>query len=192
MAVTTQEFMDMITVGNAQAILDGTVGTPLDELLRSLVQDVTNDLVESLDKYDVSASSNLRQSIVPETNVTKNGSVVSIGINADFYWKFVNYGVNGTEVNHGAPSWGKQQSGEKSFHSSIMDWTRNRGIVIPEQFGTYEAFAFAIMGSIKRDGKAPRPFFTDVVNDTLIIKLEKPISEFFKEAITVKIVEPWQ
>jgi hypothetical protein len=192
MAVSTQEFMDMITVGNAKAILDGTVGTPLDELLRSLVQDVTNDLVESLDKYDISASSNLRQSIVPETNVTKDGSVVSIGIKADFYWKFVNHGVNGTEVNHGSPSWGKQQAGEKSFHASIMDWTRNRGIVMPEQFGTYEAFAFAIMGSIKRDGKAPRPFFTDVVNDTLILKLEKPISEFFKEAITVKIVEPWQ
>jgi len=117
MAVSTQEFMDMITVGNAKAILDGTVGTPLDELLRSLVQDVTNDLVESLDKYDISASSNLRQSIVPETNVTKDGSVVSIGIKADFYWKFVNYGVNGTEVNHGSPSWGKQQPSEKSFHA---------------------------------------------------------------------------
>jgi hypothetical protein len=192
MAVSTQEFIDMITVGNAKAILDGTVGTPLDELLRSLVQDVTNDLVESLDKYDISASSNLRQSIVPEPNVTKDGSVVSIGIKADFYWKFVNYGVDGTVVKHGAPYHGVQPKGEKSFHTSIMDWTRNRGITLPTQFATYESFAFAVMGSIKRDGKAPRPFFTDVVNDTLILKLEKPISEFFKEAITVKIVEPWQ
>lgn len=192
MAVTTQQFIDMITVGNAKAILDGTVGTPLDEMLKALVQDVTNDLVESLDSYDISASSNLRQSIVPEKNVTKEGSVVSIGIKADFYWKFVNYGVNGTEVNHGAPSWGKQPPGEVSFHSSIMDWTRNRGIVMPEQFGNYEAFAFAIMANIKKKGKQARPFFTDVVNDTLILKLEKPISDFFKEAITVKIVEQWQ
>jgi len=192
MAISTQEFMDMITVGNAKAILDGTVGTPLDELLKSLVQDVTNDLVESLDKYDISASSNLRQSIVPEPNVTKDGSVVSIGIKADFYWKFVNYGVDGTVVKHGAPHHGVQPKGEKSFHTSILDWISNRGITLPTQFSTYESFAFAIMGSIKRDGKAPRPFFTDVVNDTLILKLEKPISEFFKEAITVKIVEPWQ
>jgi GTP-binding protein HflX len=39
------------------------------------------------------------------------------------------------------------------------------------------------------------PNFEDqfnVVNETLILKLEKPISEFFKEAITIKIVEPWQ
>jgi len=192
MAVSTQEFMDMITVGNAQAILDGTIGTPLDELLRSLVQDVTNDLVESLDKYDISASSNLRQSIVPESNVTKDGSVVSIGIKADFYWKFVNYGVDGTVVKHGAPHHGVQPKGEKSFHTSILDWISNRGVVLRNQFDTFEGVAFAIMGSIKRDGKAPRPFFTDVVNDTLILKLEKPISEFFKEAITVKIVEPWQ
>jgi hypothetical protein len=145
-----------------------------------------------MDRLDIAASRRLRQSIIPDKQVTKDGNVVTIGLSADFYWKFVNYGVNGTEVQHGAPSWGKQPPGEVSFHKSIMDWTLDRGITMPAQFDTYDSFAWAVMASVRKKGKQARPFFTNVVNETLTTKIQKELSAFFKEAITVNIVEPWQ
>ena len=192
MAQDIEYFKNLITVGNSKAILEGLPGTPLEELLKDLMQDVADQLVLEIDALNIAASRRLRQSIIPDKQVTKEGNVVTIGLSADFYWKFVNYGVNGTEVQHGAPSWGKQPAGEVSFKQSIMDWTMDKGITMPAQFDTYDSFAFAIMANVKKKGKAPRPFFTNVVNETLTMKIQKELSEFFKEAITVNIVEPWQ
>ena len=192
MAQDIEYFKNLITVGNSKAILEGLPGTPLEELLKDLMQDVADQLVLEIDALNIAASRRLRQSIIPDKQVTKEGNVVTIGLSADFYWKFINYGVNGTEVQHGAPSWGRQPAGEVSFHKSIMDWTMDRGITMPAQFDTYDSFAFAIMANIKKKGKQARPFFTNVVNETLTTKIQKELSEFFKEAITVNIVEPWQ
>jgi hypothetical protein len=192
MAQDIEYFKNLITVGNSEAILKGLPGTPLEELLKDLMQDVADQLVIEMDRLDIAASRRLRQSIIPDKQVTKEGNVVTIGLSADFYWKFVNYGVNGTEVQHGAPSWGKQPPGEVSFHKSIMDWTLDRGITMPAQFDTYDSFAWAVMANVRKKGKQARPFFTNVVNETLTTKIQKELSEFFKEAITVNIVEPWQ
>jgi len=192
MAQDVEYFKNLITVGNSEAILKGLPGTPLEELLKDLMQDVADQLVLEIDALNIAASRRLRQSIIPDKQVTKDGNVVTIGLSADFYWKFVNYGVNGTEVQHGAPNWGKQPPGEVSFHKSIMDWTMDRGITMPAQFDTYDSFAWAVMANVRKKGKQARPFFTNVVNETLTTKIQKELSEFFKEAITVNIVEPWQ
>jgi hypothetical protein len=192
MAQDVEYFKNLITVGNSEAILKGLPGTPLEGLLKDLMQDVADQLVIEMDRLDIAASRRLRQSIIPDKQVTKEGNVVTIGLSADFYWKFVNYGVDGTVIKHGAPHHGVQPKGEVSFHKSIMDWMSDRGVVLRNQFDTYEGAAWGIMGAIKRDGKAPRPFFTNVVNETLTTKIQKELSEFFKEAITVNIVEPWQ
>jgi len=192
MAQDVDYFKNLITVGNSEAILKGLPGTPLEGLLKDLMQDVADQLVIEMDRLDIAASRRLRQSIIPDKQVTKEGNVVTIGLSADFYWKFVNYGVNGTEVQHGAPSWGKQPPGEVSFHKSIMDWTMDRGITMPAQFDTYDSFAWAVMANVRKKGKQSRPFFTNVVNETLTTKIQSELSEFFKEAITVNIVEPWQ
>jgi hypothetical protein len=192
MAKDVNYFKNLITVGNSEAILKGLPGTPLEGLLKDLMQDVADQLVIEMDRLDIAASRRLRQSIIPDKQVTKEGNVVTIGLSADFYWKFVNYGVNGTEVQHGAPSWGRQPPGEVSFHKSIMDWTMDRGITMPAQFDTYDSFAWAVMANVRKKGKQARPFFTNVVNETLTTKIQKELSAFFKEAITVKIVEPWQ
>ena len=192
MAQDVEYFKNLITVGNSESILKGLPGTPLEGLLKDLMQDVADQLVIEMDRLDIAASRRLRQSIIPDKQVTKEGNVVTIGLSADFYWKFVNYGVNGTEVQHGAPSWGKQPPGEVSFHKSIMDWTLDRGITMPAQFDTYDSFAWAVMANVRKKGKQARPFFTNVVNETLTTKIQKELSEFFKEAITVNIVEPWQ
>ena len=184
--------LDSLNLGQAKSILSGKKGTLMEELLKSLCQDVSDQLVESLDSHGVKASLNLRQSIKPESQVTINGSEVTIGITADFYWKFVNYGVNGSEVNHGAPSWGTQPPQEKSFHQSVLEWIPTTGSTLPSGFASYDSWAWAIQNSIKKKGQEARPFFTDVVNDELVEYLRKPISDLLGRSIQINIVDPWQ
>lgn len=178
-------------LGTAQDILEADPSSPLSSLLRELMQEVTDQLVESLGRYDAVASGNLMQSIRPDSTATLDGDVLSVSITAPFYWKFVNFGVNGSEISRGAPAWGTI-SQQGSFHTSIMGWIRDRGITLPENFGTYDSFAWAIVNSIKKKGIAARPFYTDVVNEKLTEYLQGSISTLIGRAITVKIVEPWQ
>lgn len=185
------DIISKLTLGTSKAIIKGQPNSPLGELLQSLAQDVTDMLTKSLDGYDVNASRNLRQSITP-TKIEQNGNTISVPIEADFYWKFVNYGVNGSEVNHGAPSWGTQPPQEKTFHQAILEWIPTTGSTLPAGFEDYDSWAGAIQSSIVKKGKAARPFFTDVVNDKLVEYLREPISNLLGRSIEIAIVEPWQ
>jgi len=183
--------LQQLNLGTSREVLEGNPASPLATLLQQTIQTVIEQLAAKMDEYDINASSNLKQSMEP-TDVTKEGTTVSIGLEMDFYWKFVNYGVNGTVQNHGAPAWGSTPGSGLSFKEEIGQWIRNRGIQLPAQFSTYEQFQYAIITNIIKNGKAPRPFFIDVVNDTLIAQIREPIEALFKRAITIQIVEPWQ
>ena len=185
------DILAKLNLGTSKAVVQGQPNSPLGELLQSLAQDVTDMLTKSLDGYDVNASRNLRQSITP-TKIEQNGNTILVPIDADFYWKFVNYGVNGSEVNHGAPAWGTQEPQAVSFHQSILEWIPTTGSTLPDGFQSYDSWAWAIQSSIIKKGKAPRPFFTDVVNDKLVEYLRKPISNLLGRSIEISIVEPWQ
>lgn len=182
--------LNSLNLGRSKDVLKGDGSNPLGELLTVLMQDVIDQLRTSVDKYDISASGNLKQSLKP-TKVEVNGDEVSIGVEADFYWKYINYGVNGTNVNHGAPSWGSAPS-SKSFEASIDEWIRNRGITLPSSFSSYESFNYVIRRSIKEKGKKPRPFFSDVINQELTKELKAPIEKLLGRAITIVIKEGWQ
>lgn len=179
-------------LGVAKSVIENQEGSPLDFLLRDLTQEVCNRLRDGLKKHDVNtASLGLSQSIQP-TKVEHKGDVVTIGIDAEFYWKFINYGVNGTERSWGAPSWGSQGSQPKSFHQSILEWIPKRGVQLPSQFADYDSFAWAIQKNIAKKGKEPKPFFDEVVNDKLADYMKPQIEALLGQAITINIVEPWQ
>ena len=183
------DIVKSMNLGVSKKTLSGEVNSPLHTLLIGLHQEVIDRLTESVDKYNISASNRLKQSIVT-VDASKTG-VLEIGVNADFYWKYVNFGVNGTQVNRGAPTWGVAPAGTPSFKDAILGWIKDRGIKArPGQ--TYEQMAFAIMKGVKAKGQAPRPFFTDVVNEDLKKFLTKSITAVYKEAIRIEIVEPWQ
>jgi hypothetical protein len=188
---TEADILNRLNLGSSKSVLAGNPSSPLAELLKDLAQDVTDMLTKSLDKHGVGASLNLRQSIQPHKQVTIEGNEISIGINADFYWKFVNYGVNGTEINHGAPSWGAVQVQTTSFHDAILAWIPTTGMTARDN-QTYDSMAWAIQSSIKKKGQEPRPFYTDVVNESLVQYLKAPISKLLGRTITINIVDPWQ
>ena len=121
-----------------------------------------------------------------------NGNEVEVNISMDFYWKYINYGVNGTEQNNNAPSWGASPSQTLSFHDSILAWKSDRGITLPSNFDDYDSFAWAIQTNIKKYGKKARPFYDDVINEKLVKVLEAPIKNLLGESIKLTIIAPWQ
>jgi hypothetical protein len=178
-----------MNLGVSKKALAGDVNSPLHALLLGLNQEVIDRLTDSVDKYNISASNRLKQSII--TVDQSQAGVLTVAVSAEFYWKYVNYGVNGTLVNRGAPTWGKAPAGTPSFKEAILGWIKDRGLKArPGQ--TYEDMARVIMKGIREQGIAPRPFFTDVVNEDLKKFLTKSITAVFKEAIRVEIAEPWQ
>lgn len=189
--MTEAEILSSLNLGSSKAILNNTAGNPLSVLLQELTQEVIDDLRKAMQDRNVDASRNLSQSIKP-TKTLYNGKAVSVGITMDFYWKYVNYGVNGTEVSHGAPSWGKASGSGVSFHDSIKNWISQKGIGLPEQFKTYDSFAWAVQNSVVKKGQKAKPFFEDVINDQLINVLKKPIQKLLGKSIKLNIISPWQ
>lgn len=187
------EAVSRLNLGTSTDILNNTSDSPLSKLLKDLMQGFIDELIKSMNKYDVSASRRLQQSLKPTAPIIE-GSSLSVGVSVgeqQYYWKFINKGVNGTEVNYGAPNWGSVQAPKNDYHSSMLTWIRDRGIT--SDSGDYDSLAYAMINSIRKKGKAPRPFFDDVVNDPKLIELlRKPIEKLIGRAIVVKIVEPWQ
>lgn len=191
--INEADILSKLTLGTSKEVIANSPQSPLAKLLQEQIQDVINQLTKSIDKYGISATENLKQSLVPTAPKLDNSTLsVRISVGDAFYWKFVNYGVNGTEVNHGAPAWGKQPEQDKSFHQNILEWIPTTGTTLPQQFDSYDSFAWAIQANIIKKGKAPRPFFTDVVNEKLTEQLREPIEKLFGRAIKINIIEPWQ
>lgn len=190
MKVNEADILNSLNVGNAKTVLDNSNNSPLGNLLVKLNQAIIDDLQQSIQARDINASRNLSQGITP-SDVIINGNEVEVNISMDFYWKYINYGVNGTEVNHNAPTWGSAPSQTMSFHDSILAWKSDRGITLPEGFEDYDSFAWAIQNSIIRKGKKPRPFYDDVINEKLVKVLEEPIKKLLGESIKLTIVAPW-
>ena len=178
-------------IGTSKEVLSGNPSSALGQLLVELAQDVTDELRKSVEKYNIEASGKFKSSIKP-TQISVDGGNVSIGVEADFYWKFLNYGVNGTLINRGAPSWGTTESTGRSFSQSIDEWIRSKGITLPPQFDTYESFNYVIRKSIREKGTEKRPFFTDVVNGEIINVLKEPIEKLLKRSIELTIIEPFK
>jgi hypothetical protein len=183
------EVINSLNLGVSRKAIAAEVNSPLHALLIGLNQEIIDRLNASIQGYDAIASNRLKQSIIT-VDETEPGTI-SVAISAEFYWKYVNYGVNGTKVNHGAPTWGSPPGSTLSFKDSILGWIRDKGLQArPGQ--TYDQMAFAIMRGVKEKGIKPRPFFTDVINQELKTYLSQTISEVYKQAIIIEIKEPWQ
>lgn len=180
-----------LNLGSSKEVLDNKGSSPLSQLLVELSEEVVDQLKAALVARDVNTTSlGLSQSI-HISDIEFSGSSLSISISAEFYWKYVNYGVNGTEINHGAPEWGASPPGEMSFKDAILQWIPQRGLQLPPEFNSFESFAYAIMTNVRKHGKEPRPFFDDVVNPSLVETMRAPIEKLIGRAIEISIVSPF-
>lgn len=185
------DVLNGLNLGTSKEVLQNNASSPLVDVLQLILQDVSDRLRASIDKHNISASNNLKQSI-QVTNVQDNGTELSIGISADFYWKYMNYGVNGTDKSWGAPAWGTAPKTDKTFKQSISEWIVNRGIQLPESFKSYDSFAWAIMRNKVKFGQEPKPFVNEVINAKLFDEIREPIEAIFKRSIQIQITTGWQ
>jgi len=184
-----KKIVDSMNLGVSRKTLEGSKDSPMHTLMIGIHQDILEQLGKSVEKYGASASNRLKQSMI---TVDKSADdKIDISVSMNFYWKYVNFGVNGTKINRGAPTWGPAPGGTMSFKEAIKGWIRDKGMVArPGQ--TYDQMAYAIMNSVKEKGMKARPFYTDVVNRDLKKFLTKSISEVFGEALRIEIKDPWQ
>ena len=189
---TEADILNSLNLGSSKEVLKNNPSSPLAKLMRALVDDVIVQLTKSIDKYDISASNHLKQNMKP-TAVTVDGDGLTVGITSDFYWKFLNYGVNGSAVNRGAPNWGKQPTNGLSMSANLKNWERDRGIVkVKGVYTNWTSKSHIPNITLTERGQIARPYFSDVVNKKLISELQEPIQKVLGRAIKIRILEPWQ
>jgi hypothetical protein len=115
----------------------------------TIAQKLIDTLIDVMREKDVEASSNLIQSLEPET---KNGEIV---IYADFYWKFIDKGVNGLMQSRDSEFSFKFVPASKKHALSIAKWLEFRGLAT--EFTTL-ADAYRIATATKIKGIRGRKF----------------------------------
>ena len=189
--MTEGEILSKLNAGSSKAILNNAPNNPLSLLLQELTQGVIDDLRKAMNARDVNASSRLSQGITP-TKTSYNGKAVSVAIEMDFYWKYVNYGVNGSVIGRGAPSWGNAPSNGISMSQSLSNWERDRGITYTDGKSSWTSKSHVDGLSISQRGQIARPFYEDVINEKLIKVLKAPIQKLLGKSIKLNIISPWQ
>jgi hypothetical protein len=176
------DIINNLDFGTADQILSNSPNSPLSQLLL----EITNELIAEMrfNLKDSRATGNLEQSILP-TNIQAN----SVEITAPHYWKYINYGVNGTVINRGAPTHGPGINTGLSFHDAIEKWIKDKGIPIPNEM-TIEGLAYAIQNSLVQKGQKATHFFDKVITPEKINEISKPISALLKQSIITLIKKP--
>lgn len=180
--VNEADIVGQIDFGEAESILSNTANSPLSQLLLDLTNELIVDLRKELEKSR--ASGNLEQSIIPSKINPE-----SIEVTAPYYWKYINYGVNGTEVNRGAPTHGRAPKTGLSFHDAIKKWIYDKGIPIP-QGSTHDGLAYAIQKRLVTNGIEATHFYDKVVTPQRVEEMSKPISVMLRESIITIIKKP--
>ena len=115
----------------------------------TIAQKIIDTLIDVMREKDVEASSNLIQSLEPES---KQGEIV---IYADYYWKFIDKGVNGLMQSRNSEFSFKFVPASKKHALSIAKWLEFRGLAT--EFTTL-ADAYRIATATKIKGIRGRKF----------------------------------
>lgn len=129
----------------------------------TIAQKIIDTLIDVMREKDVEASSNLIQSLEPET---KSGEIV---IYADYYWKFIDKGVNGLMQSRDSEFSFKFVPASKKHALSIAKWLEFRGLAT--EFTTL-ADAYRVATATKIKGIRGRKF----------------VEEFEKELDNIEII----
>lgn len=178
------DIINSLNFGRSEDILKNTSDNPMTELLLKL----TNELIEDWRKQLITdksyATGDLAQSLRP-VNI-KPDSIETTGAS---HWKYINYGVNGTMVNRGAPTHGKAPKGNLSFYDAIYKWIGDKGIV-PNEGMTREQLAGAIVNSVRMKGIEATHFFDKVLTEQRVDEMSQRVSDLVGAAIKIVIKKP--
>ena len=184
------DLIDSLDSGRAESILKNTSDNPLTDLLLRLTNEIIEELREALlvpnsEGHKPYASGELAQSIVP-SKITPE----LVELSAAPHWKYINYGVNGINVNRGAPTHGKAPKGELTFYKAIQKWLIDKGIKPKEEDITQEQLAGMIVNHVRMTGIEATHFFDKVINDEKKDYMKESISNLIGQSIKLVIKKP--
>lgn len=182
--MTEGDIIAGLDFGRSKDILENKSKNPMTDLLLKITNELIEDWRKELIKNDSYATGGLAQSLRPAT--IKPDSIETAGAP---HWKYINYGVNGTKVNRGAPTHGKAPKGNLSFYDAIYKWIGDKGIV-PNEGMTREQLAGAIVNSIRMKGIEATHFFDKVLTEQRVDEMSKRVSDLVGAAIKTVIKKP--
>lgn len=182
--MTEGDIIAGLDFGRSKDILENKSKNPMTDLLLKITNELIEDWRKELIKNDSYATGDLAQSLRPAT--IKPDSIETAGAP---HWKYINYGVNGTKVNRGAPTHGKAPKGNLSFYDAIYKWIGDKGIV-PNEGMTREQLAGAIVNSIRMKGIEATHFFDKVLTEQRVDEMSKRVSDLVGAAIKTVIKKP--
>ena len=172
------DIINSLDFGRSEDILKNTSDNPMTELLLR----ITNELIEDWRKQLISdksyATGDLAQSLRPAT--IKPDLIETAGAP---HWKYINYGVNGTKINRGAPTHGKAPKGNLSFYEAIYKWIGDKGIIPKEEGITREQLAGMIVNSVRMNGIEATHFFDKVLTEQRVDEMSQRVSDLNRKSI---------
>ena len=178
------DIINSLDFGRSEDILKNTSDNPMTELLLRLTNELIEDWRKQLINDKSYATGDLAQSLRPAT--IKPDLIETAGAP---HWKYINYGVNGTMVNRGAPTHGKAPKGNLTFYQAIKKWLYDKGIQSPEGY-TIEQYAGMIKNSIRMKGIEATHFFDKVLTEQRVDEMSKRVSDLAGQAIRTIIKKP--
>lgn len=184
------DIINSLDFGRSEDILKNTSDNPMTELLLR----ITNELIEDWRKqlqvpnskgHKPYATGDLAQSLRPAT--IKPDLIETAGAP---HWKYINYGVNGTKVNRGAPKHESAPKGNLSFYQAIYKWIGDKGIVPKEEGITREQLAGMIVNSVRMKGIEATHFFDKVLTEQRVDEMSQRVSDLVGAAIRIVIKKP--
>ena len=155
-----------------------------DNPLHQLMLDISNRIVKTMQEQLKKPNSILSQSITHSPIVIDETGNISINIQANEYWDFVNQGVNGWQQNQGSEYTFKDTFPSYKMQESIQDWEGRNGIGDADDF---KSISIGIAIIVKKFGIKPTHFVDVVLSDSFINEIAREVSEQSGKFVSLKI-----
>jgi len=177
MALTEGQIVANLNLGqNADKLLSNQPSDPIVEVTGLFIQELIEDLKQTLDDEGISANGSLKASIVPsEIKLSSNG--ISVSITADDYGNYIEEGVKGVENQSiDSPFSFKTIGVSKDHAEAVAKWIPARGIQ-PRENQTIKSLSYALATSIKKKGIKPQPWQSKVFTDETMNAFKLALTE---------------
>lgn len=151
--------------------------TPQSEIQKTIIDFVIKRKKEAeriLKKKGSYSSGALIQSIQPKIKSDKEGLLVEIS--ANYYWKFIDKGVNGIQRRLGSPYSFKNLVVGRDMHKSFKEFIQKKGITDDRGVG-YDSLAYALAKGTKKKGIKKTEFMSIAYGDEAMRELSEKLGQ---------------
>lgn len=175
-------------VGQVEKPFDLSTASPSAKLVGGWVEDLIKVTKDRLQRSGINASNGLSQSInIVPIDLTE--SKLTIGIEMDGYWKFVDLGVKGAKSSAKAPNSPFQYGDKMPPPRALQSWIAFKGIPLKgrDKQAAARSLSFLMARSIRDKGTKATRFFSDSLTDDKINVLVDSIATALGKEISLSM-----